>query len=96
MQQNLIRKHPLSLKKTNPVEGKEAMLKVKTNKATGYDNIPGQLEQSRNHLKYLAILSMYFLTTSWKIQDTSTMETRCRLTSFQKGLLPNEIRNTDR
>ena len=35
IQQNLIPKHPLSLKKTNPVEVKEAMLKVKMNKATG-------------------------------------------------------------
>ena len=40
MQQNLTSKPPLSLKKTNFTEVKEAMMKIKTNKATGCDQIP--------------------------------------------------------
>lgn len=37
--QNLTPKPPLSLKKTNPVEVKEGVLKAKANEAMGYDNI---------------------------------------------------------
>ena len=62
IQQNLIPQQPFSLKKTNPVEVKEVMLKVKTDNATGYDNIP-----PRAIKEYFAILSVYFLTISWKI-----------------------------
>ena len=40
IQQNLTPKPPLSLKKTNSIEVKEAMMKIKTNKATGCDQIP--------------------------------------------------------
>ena len=40
IQKNFIPKHPFSLKKTNPVEVKEVMLKVKMDKATGHNNIP--------------------------------------------------------
>ena len=40
IQQNLTPKPPLSLKKTNFTEVKEAMMKIKTNKATGCDQIP--------------------------------------------------------
>ena len=40
IQQNLPAKPPLSLKKTNSTEVKEAMMKIKTNKATGCDQIP--------------------------------------------------------
>lgn len=47
VQQNY-RKHSLSLKKKNPVEVKEAMLRVKTNKAAGYDNIPPGAKQGIN------------------------------------------------
>ena len=40
IQQNLPAKPPLSLKKTNSTKVKEAMVKIKTNKATGCDQIP--------------------------------------------------------
>ena len=40
IQQNLPAKPPLSLEKTNSAEVKEAMMKIKTNKATGCDQIP--------------------------------------------------------
>lgn len=39
VKQNLTPKPPLSLKKTNPVEVKEGVLKAKANEAMGYDNI---------------------------------------------------------
>ena len=39
LQENLTPKPPWFLEKTNPVRVKEPMLKAKTNKATGYDNI---------------------------------------------------------
>ena len=40
IQQNIIPTHPFSLKKTNLVEVKEVMLKVKMDKAMGHNNIP--------------------------------------------------------
>ena len=40
IKQNLTPKPPLSLKKTNFTEVKEAMTKIKANKATGCDQIP--------------------------------------------------------
>ena len=50
IQQNLTPKPPLSLKKTNFTEVKEAMMKIK--------------EQLKNLLKFYATLSANFLTTS--------------------------------
>lgn len=40
IKQNLTPKPPLFVKKTNPVEVKEGVLKAKANEAMGYDNIP--------------------------------------------------------
>ena len=40
IKQNMTPKPPLSLKKTSPIEVKETMMKIKTNKATGCDQIP--------------------------------------------------------
>ena len=61
----LISKNPLSLKKTNPVEVKEAMLKTRRSKQRAM--ITFHQKQSRNQLKYFATLSVYFLIISWKI-----------------------------
>ena len=61
MQQNLTPKPPFSLKKTNPVEVKEAMLKAKTNKATSYNNIPPRA------IKESAEILCYVLAISWRI-----------------------------
>ena len=76
IQQNLIPKHPLSLKKTSPVEVKEAMLKVKTNKATGYDNIPPRaIKESAEILCYpFSVLFNHILKNSripqhWKVSE---------------------------
>ena len=88
IQQDLIiPKHLLSLK--NPVEVKEAMFKVKTNKATGYDNItPRAIKESAEILCY----PFSALFNRREFRDTSTMETQWSLASLQKGLLPNEIK----
>ena len=74
IQQNLIPKHPFSLKKTNPVEVKEVMMKVKTDKATGYDNIPPRaIKESAEILCYpFSVLFNHILENSripqqWKL-----------------------------
>ena len=78
IQQNFIPKHPLSLKKTSPVEVKEAMLKVKTNKATGYDNLPPRaIKESAEILCYpFSVLFNHILENSripqhWKLGEVS-------------------------
>ena len=78
IQQNLTPKPPLSLKKTNPVEVKEAMSKTKTNKATGYDNIPSRaIKKSAEILCYpfselfYYILENSMITQQWKLGEVS-------------------------
>ena len=78
IQQNLIPKHPLSLKKKKAVEVKEAILKVKTNKAMGYDNIPLRaIKESAETLCYpFSVLFNHILENSripqqWKLGEVS-------------------------
>lgn len=86
--QNLTPKHPLGSKKTNPVEVKEAMLKVNTNKAMSYDNIPPRaIKESAKILCYpFSILFNHILENSripqqWRLGEVSLVNKKdCCLT----------------
>ena len=88
IQQNLTPKPPLSLKKTNFTEVKEAMMKIKTNKATGCDQIsPRVIKESAEILCHpFSELFNYILNKSripeqWKLGEvTPVFKKDCSLT----------------
>ena len=88
IQQNLTPKPPLSLKKTNFTEVKEAMMKIKTNKATGFDQIPPRvIKESAEILCHpFSELFNYILNKSripeqWKLGEaTPVFKKDCSLT----------------
>lgn len=88
IQQNLTPKPPLSLKKTNSTEVKEAMMKIKTNKATGCDQIPPRaIKESAEILCHpFSELFNYILDKSripqqWKLGEvTPVFKKDCSLT----------------
>ena len=81
IQQNFIRKHSFSLKKTNPGEVKEVMLKVKTDKATGQDNIPPRaIKESAEILCYpFSVLYIYFFLFFFHILENSRITQQWKL-----------------
>lgn len=65
------------------------MLKVKTNKAAGYDNIPPRAKQG---ISWNTILSVFFLTISWKIRGYLNDGNSVKSHQLKKGLLSNQIK----
>ena len=88
IQQNLTPKPPLFLKKINFIEVKEAMMTIKTNKATGCDQIPPRaIKESAEILCHpFSELFNYILNKSgipeqWKLGEvTPVFKKDCSLT----------------
>ena len=88
IKQNMTPKPPLSLKKTSSIEVKETMVKIKTNKATGCDQIPPRvIKESAEILCHpFSELFNYILEKSripqqWKLGEvTPVFKKDCPLT----------------